>query len=69
MKLFISLICIAALGVLGLMLTGMARPGDLLRLEYLLPLVAVAAVLARGWQHMRRRERQRIEAMRDSALW
>ena len=69
MKLFISILCIAALGGAALMVGRAGSAGEPLRIAFVLPLLAVVAIIGRWWFVARRRERRKLDEMRDSALW
>jgi membrane protein implicated in regulation of membrane protease activity len=68
-KLVLSTAFLFALAWAALMFSGAATLADLLRFEWLLAGVGVVAAAASWRAIASRRERQKLEAMRDSALW
>ena len=70
MKLVTSILCVAALGwVATMMFNRSALPADVAQIGWLVALLAVPAVVAWWRLGVRRRERKKLEEMRDSALW
>lgn len=68
MKPITYLVCITALAYAGMLLGRSAIGGNLNNIELLVAALAVSGVIT--WRLLvRRRERQKLEAMRDSALW
>jgi hypothetical protein len=68
LKPIIYLVCITALAFVGLILGRSALGGNLNSIELLIAALAVSGVMT--WRLLvRRRERQKLEGMRDSALW
>jgi len=68
LKFIVYLICIAAIAFAASMLSGSAAGGNLSGFELLLAVLAVSA-FARWRTLVRRREKQKLDEMRDSALW
>jgi hypothetical protein len=69
MKVTIYLICVTALASTALMFSRSALGADLIRVDWVVAALPVLAALA-GWRFMvRRRQKERLEQMRDSALW
>lgn len=70
MKLVTSVLCLAALGwVAAMLFNRSALPAALAQLGWIVALLAVPGVVAWWRASVRRRERQKLEEMRDSALW
>jgi uncharacterized membrane protein (DUF485 family) len=67
-KSIIYLVCITAIAYAGMMLARSAVGGILNGIELLIAALTVSAVIT--WRLLvRRRERQKMAEMRDSALW
>ncbi|HWI82364.1 hypothetical protein [Ramlibacter sp.] len=69
MKTLFTLLCVAALAALAVVLGRAMLGGGAIRVEWLLAAVAVTLVVARWRAVARRRQRQKLQEMRDSALW
>lgn len=69
MKLVVSALCVLALALAATMFSRFGTAVDFVRIEWIIVAFVVVAALARWWLVARRRERQKLEAMRDSALW
>jgi len=68
MKLVILMLCVAALALLAVWF-GRSVLGDGAHAEWLLAAGAAAVALARWRTLARRRQRQKLQDLRDSALW
>jgi len=69
MKVKIYLICVTALASTALMFSRSALGANLSRVHWVVAVLAVLAALAARRFMVRRREKERLEQMRDSALW
>ncbi|HKB54837.1 MAG TPA: hypothetical protein VKD22_12645 [Ramlibacter sp.] len=69
MKVIVALLCAAVLGVGAWLFARSSHAPSVTSAEWLLAAVALAAAVAR-WRIMaRRRQRQKLQELRDSALW
>jgi membrane protein implicated in regulation of membrane protease activity len=69
-KLVASVLVLVVLGwVAAMLFNRSALPAEFAQFEWIVALLAVPALV--GWwrSFVRRRERQKLEEMRDSALW
>ena len=70
MKLVTSVLAFVLLGWIAAMLFNRSvLPADLTQVGWIVALLAVPALVAWWRSSVRRRERQKLEEMRDSALW
>jgi len=68
-KLAAYLICAAALASLAFVLSRSAANGEFTSVEMIVAALAISAAVMTWRLIVRSRERQKVEAMRDSALW
>jgi membrane protein implicated in regulation of membrane protease activity len=68
MKTVITLLCVAALALAAVFFAPSVLGGGA-HVEWVLAALAVAVVVARWWVVARRRQRQKLQELRDSALW
>lgn len=68
MKTVITLLCVAALALAAVFFAPLVLDRDS-HVEWVLVALAVAAVVARWRIVARRRQRQKLQELRDSALW
>lgn len=68
MKIVVTLLCVAALALAAVFFAP-AVLGGATHVEWVLTAVAVAVVVARWYVVARRRQRQKLQELRDSALW
>jgi len=69
MKLVLTMLCVAALALLAVFF-GRSMLGGGAHVEWLLAALAVITVAAARWRAVaRRRQRQKLQELRDSALW
>lgn len=68
MKLVITILCVAALALLAVFF-GRSVLGGGVRVEWVLVALAVTVAAARWRVVARRRQRQKLQELRDSALW
>jgi membrane protein implicated in regulation of membrane protease activity len=68
MKVVITLICLAALAGVAWLVSSIDM-GSLAQVQWLIAAVAVGAAVVRWRAIARRRQRQKLQEMRDSALW
>lgn len=69
MKFVIALLCVAALALAAVFFAPSVLGREAARVEWLLAALAVAVVVARWRVVARRRQRQKLQELRDSALW
>lgn len=69
MKTVIALLCVAALALAAVFLAPSVLGGDAAHVEWVLAALAVTVVAARWRIVVRRRQRQKLQELRDSALW
>lgn len=68
MKIVITLLCVAALALAAVFFAP-AVLGGATHVEWVLAALAVTVVVARWRFVARRRQRQKLQELRDSALW
>ncbi len=68
MKLVITLLCVAALALAAVFFAP-SMFGGATHVEWVLAALGVTAVVARWRFVARRRQRQKLQELRDSALW
>jgi len=68
MKLTITMLCVAALALLAVFF-GRSVLGGGVHVEWVLVALAVTVAAARWRAVARRRQRQKLQELRDSALW
>jgi hypothetical protein len=69
LKRVIFLLCITAIAAVALTFSRSAGRVDFARVEWIVIALAVWAAVARWRFVVRRRQKQKLEEMRDSALW
>lgn len=69
MKVVFALLCAAVLGIGAWSFSHSPGAPSLTSVEWLLAAIGVAGVVARWRIVARRRQRQKLEELRDSALW
>jgi drug/metabolite transporter (DMT)-like permease len=69
MKAVITLLCLAALTGGAWFLANTLDARSVTGVEVVLGALAIGAVVARWWIVVRRRQRQKMQELRDSALW
>jgi uncharacterized membrane protein YcjF (UPF0283 family) len=68
-KLVTAIVCLAALGWVAVMFNRSELSAGFAQVGWIVALLAIPAVVAWWRLLVRRRERQKLEEMRDSALW
>lgn len=69
MKVVISLISVALVAGIAWLFSRSVGMGDALRIEWIVTVLVVGGVVARWRIAARRRQRQKLQELRDSALW
>ena len=69
MKTVITLLCVAALALAAVLFAPSVLGRDAAHVEWVLAALAVAVVVVRWLVVARRRQRQKLQELRDSALW
>jgi hypothetical protein len=69
MKAALTLLCLAVLAACAWFLVHTLDARSASGVELVLGGLAVAAIVARWWIVARRRQRQKLQELRDSALW
>jgi predicted MFS family arabinose efflux permease len=68
-KAVLSLLCVVAMAIGAWYLVNTLDKRSVSSVELVLAALAVGAVAARWWIVARRRQRQKLQELRDSALW
>jgi hypothetical protein len=68
-KAVLSLLCVAAIAAGAWYLVNTLDARSVISVELVLAALAIGAVAARWWIVARRRQRQKLQELRDSALW